>query len=811
MGRRRGPVRSPVLLILPVVLAVYFPSVLSAQGVRSQTAAAKPEAAQPITITAARIEYLKENDVYEAAGSVEIVQGTLRLTADRVTILMLSGTLVATGHVHLKDPTSDLWSEQLTLDINTSAGVVANGTVYIKDSNTLVTGRLFQRFSDDHFRVKDGTFTNCDAEEKQIPAWRFRFKDLDMNVGESLYANNLWFCVNDVPLVPLPSIRYPISTARKSGFLVPTVGYNTVFGTTYQGGYFWAINPSQDLMIAPLYMSKRGYGTDLDYRYILSRQTKGQWMTSILQDTVLDRTRGLLSGTHTQQVNKDLSIRGQVFALSDRTYLQNLSNSGIQRGMASGNSNLFITQRVPYGDLYLLGQYLQPLTAGSPQSFQRFPEIGQRFANVSLFNGPVLAGMESNLVTFYRNQGFSFNRGSIMPSLSTDVLNIGHVVGITPQVRMLEVYYTRGVSTEHSVNRETFWAGLEAASRLTRRVSLEQGKSLLHTIEPSVIYEYVPPTGHSQIIQVDNTDYLPKKNLMTYMLRSRLLEQAAQRTGNWMDITVAQSYHLGGTQQQALQFPFVGTPQYSLFAQPLQFPTVPIQGRKFSDIWTRVVLGKPIVPLQTAGQFGTSQQTTDYSPNPYEKALTLTVDSFFDPYREKFSQFNTDVRYQHDSLWYVQVGQRYTNDGLRVWRGDIWNPISFNQVFAPTAGIEFVTAAGAFRTPFGWTIGANTYYNIETGTASQTDVVGLYQNPCRCWSLALFYIQFPDRVQYNFLLSLTGIGWTQNFGTAIVQTILSPLMIGERGVPWAAPQTKRQPTPEPPPAGATPKPSTGGS
>jgi LPS-assembly protein len=167
--------------------------------------------------------------------------------------------------------------------------------------------------------------------------------------------------------------------------------------------------------------------------------------------------------------------------------------------------------------------------------------------------------------------------------------------------------------------------------------------------------------------------------------------------------------------------------------------------------------------------------------------MVLTVDSFYNPYRGSFSQWNTDLRYQDRNLWYVEVGQRFTNDGNRVRRGDIWNPISFNTVFAPTAEIDFVTASAAFRTPLGWTVGAKSYYDIKAGTASETDVVALYQNPCRCWSLGLFYMKFPDRTQYNFMISLTGVGWTENFGTEVVKSILSPLLIGERGLPWAAP------------------------
>ncbi|MGH7209364.1 MAG: LPS-assembly protein LptD, partial [Nitrospiraceae bacterium] len=355
MGHGLRSVLCRSVLALLAVLAVAIGPAFSARPDPPKSVSAQPGSAQPIEITAQHVEYLKGTDVYEAEGSVVIVQGPLRLTADRVTIMMLSGTLVATGHVHLSDPRSDLRSERLELDINTEAGVVTNGELTVKFTDTLVTGRLIQRFSEDHYRVKDGSFTNCDAKEGMTPAWRFTFKDLDLNLGESMYAKDLWLCVNDIPVLPLPTLSYPIQTTRRSGFLVPTVGYNTVFGTTYQHGYFWAINPSHDMTVSPNIMTNRGYGSDLEYRYMLNRKTRGQWLMSFIKDTTESRARVFLTGTHVQQVNPDLSMRAQAFLVSDRSYLNNLSNSGSQRALPSGDSTLYVNQRFASGNLYFLG------------------------------------------------------------------------------------------------------------------------------------------------------------------------------------------------------------------------------------------------------------------------------------------------------------------------------------------------------------------------------------------------------------------------------------------------------------------------
>ena len=781
-----------------LLLGLLFPLVGSAAEIGGGSAATTTSpSALPLDITAKRIDYLQEQEIYEADGSVVVKQGAMRLTADHMTIQALPGVLIATGHVRLIDPQADLASERLELNVNTEAGVVTHGQVYLKSSNTSVEGRLLQRFSEDHYRVKEGRFTNCDAQEGETPAWRFEFKDLDLNAGDNVAFTGGWLCVNDVSVIPIPTLTYPLSK-RRSGFLIPNVAYDNRFGAHLQQSYFWAINPSQDLTISPYYFSKLGYGSDFQYRYVLDQKSRGQWFVSALQQTELpgvsgvnqtgqsaNEVRGLLSGTHTQQFTPDLLLRVQAFLVTDASYLQQLSNSGAQRALPSGESNLLATQRLAYGNTYLLGQYLQPLQSGGADTFQRLPEIGYSLPHLSLFNSPVLLGADTSFVNFYREQGFTQNRIDVLPGLSTDVLDFGHIVGLTPQVKVREVYYTRGVQDSESQHRETFWAGLNATSKLSRRLGTSEGNALLHTIEPSVMYEYVPPTAQSQLTQIDQVDDLPKKNLLTYAIRSRLLEQDGTRSFNWLDLTLAQSYQAGAVQTQARDFTPGVTPPFGTVTQPLQPATTAIEGKKFSDLWMRAVIGNTtpqFTPAQLAGAAfgrGTGQQP---AINQY-----LTIDAFFDPYQASVSQFNTDFRVQQSNYWYLQVGQRFTHDGNRVQRGDVWNPISFSQVYAPTPEIEFVTAGGAFRTPWGWTVGTKGYYDVKNGRSPEFDIVGLYQNPCKCWSLGLYYIQFPDRVSYNFMLSFTGIGWTENLGTTLIKTILSPLLIGERGLPWPSP------------------------
>lgn len=135
---------------------------------------------------------------------------------------------------------------------------------------------------------------------------------------------------------------------------------------------------------------------------------------------------------------------------------QQLSNSGVLRALPSTESNLLATQRLPYGNLYLLGLYLQPLQAGGTDTFQRLPEAGYQLPYTSLFHSPVLFGIEANHVNFYREEGFTLNRINVVPGIETDVIHLGHMIGVRPQAKFREVYYTRGAQSGEGQHRETF-------------------------------------------------------------------------------------------------------------------------------------------------------------------------------------------------------------------------------------------------------------------------------------------------------------------------------------------------------------------
>ncbi len=736
-----GDVSLPSCLLVFLAVSFSIPAHLLAEfPAPKQNVNATNSRGVPVEIKADRIEYDQEREEYHAIGDVEVTRGPVRLSADDVVLQKLTGLLTALGHVYLRDEHADVGAEQLELNVNTEAGVLTTGRIFGRERNSFVTGRRLQRFSETHYRIKEGSFTNCDAKDGQIPAWRFTFDDVDLDYEDSLWGKGVWFNINDVPVVPIPTFGYPLGASRKTGLLIPNVGINNKFGFTYEQGFFWAINPSHDLTISPRVLTKRGAGGDVGYRYAWNRQTKGKWLVKSLYDTDQNRGRTELRGAHVQQFSRDLSLRILADYSTDRTVLQDFSSSGAQRALPSQESIITILQRLDHGALYLFGQYLQPLGDGGDTTFQRLPEVGHQFFNSSVLGSPFSLTSETTFVNFARKDGFDVSRIDFLPGMSVEGLNLGNTVGFRPQVKFREVTYTRGQTEKSIQHRETFWVGAEGFTNLSRRFSLGDDSWVRHSIKPHVMYEFVPPTEQSDLVQVDAVDDLIKKSLVTYALKNRISQQGGSgESSTWLDVLFAQSYHVGDPPPLASQF---------------------------SDIWTRGDFHKPL-----------------RSPD-FLSAFNLTIDTFFNPYEQEFREVNTDAFIQGNQDWYVSVGQRFTRAGPRVRRGDIWNPLSFNELLEPNDKILFLTAGGAMRLPLGVTLGTRWYHDLRTGETAEWDVMGLYQNPCRCFSFGLYYQQFPDRTQFDFLISLTGLWGTQSNGTELMKSILLPIMADEKGVPW---------------------------
>jgi len=687
-----------------------------------------PSPPRPVHIQADTLTYSKATQTYEGKGSVVVVQGPNRLEADEATLNVSTGHVTAVGRVHLNDGMSDIRGERLDFNINTTKGVIFHGRLFVVESNFTVDARVMERLSEEQYRLEDASFTTCSVLEGERTPWQFKAAKADLEVEGFLHARNVRFCILDVPVMYLPAVLFPAKRERATGFLFPLLGASSVQGFKVREAFFWNISPSQDATVRLDYRSKQGVGGDLEYRYILSRESDGRLYLAYFDDTQAHTIRTGVYYRHRTDFSDDLRGRIDINYLNEKDTFRTLSENVLQRVAVYQESQAYLTKRWDNHVLYGLMRYSQNLTSLSDKTvLQTFPEIGYSLSPARLGGIPLYAGMDTTFDYFYHQEGLDAARVDLFPRLWAP-LTAGRYLTVTPLAGFHETYYSRGSNSTSSVAREALYLSATADTRLIRRFAQIGGGTLTHKIEPSLTYEYIPPPRQSDIPVFTDLDSFGKKNLLTLSLTNRLSTMVSdgevQRYLEMGYLRLTQSQHLTSS------------------------PT----GKPWSDLRAEAI-GRTLNPF------------------PVE----LDVDMFYNHALGKISAFNTDLRMNLTKELFLILGQRYTRSGQVAVKGDLFNPMTLNTVLQQTETTQFYSAEAGVKLPYNFYAVIRGYLDQNVGQFPEIDYGLYYVNASRCWGAGFLFIQRPDQTEFAFLFTLGGVGSTDSPFSAVYRGLFQRL------------------------------------
>jgi len=715
---------SPAALRLVVALAA-----LLVLAVRPTVLAAEAPVPRPIHIQADQLTYDKTTRTYEGKGAVVVVQGPVRLEADEATLNVDTGQVTAVGRVHLNDGISDIRGERLDFNFNTTKGVVFHGRLFVLEGNFTVDAQVMERLSEEQYRLEDASFTTCSVLEGERTPWQFKADKAEMEVEGFLYARNVRFCILDVPVMYLPAVLFPAKRERATGFLFPLLGASSVQGFKIRQAFFWDISPSQDATVRLDYRSKQGVGGDLEYRYVLSRNSDGRLYLGYFDDTQTHTTRtGVYYRHRTDFPDEDVHGRIDINYLNEQNTLRVLSENVLQRVAVYQESQAYLTKRWDNQVLYGLTRFSQNLNDTSDTTVQQtLPEIGHSLSPARLGGSPLYAGMDTIFDYFYHQEGLAAARVDLFPRLWAP-LTAGRYLTVTPLAGFHETYYSRGSNSTSSVAREALYLSATADTRLIRRFAQTGGGTLTHKIEPSLTYEYIPPPRQSDIPVFTDLDSFGKKNLLTYSLTNRLSTMVSD-----------------GEVQRYLEMGYLRLTQ--------------------SQHLTSSPTGKPWSDLR--GEF----ISRTLKPLPVE----LDVDTFYNHALGKVSAFNTDLRVDLTKELFLTLGQRYTRSGQVAVKGDLFNPMTLNTVLQQTETTQFYSAEAGVKLPYNFYAVIRGYLDQNTGQFPEVDYGLYYVNASRCWGAGFLFIQRPDQTEFAFLFTLGGVGSTDSPFSAVYRGLFQRL------------------------------------
>ncbi|MGC1465580.1 MAG: LPS-assembly protein LptD [Pseudolabrys sp.] len=222
-------------------------------------------------VQAREIDYDYTNNRVSAVGNVQIYFGGSTLEADKVVYDEKKKHLHAEGNVRLTEEDGKVtYGTIMDLSDDYRNGFVDSLRLDSPDQTRMAAARA-ERSSGNFTVFHSGVYTACAAcrdDPKKPPLWQVKAARIIHDQKEKMiYFEDAHLEFFGKPIAYLPYFSAPDPTVkRKTGMLVPTVGFNSIFGANVTVPYYWALAPDYDATIAPMITSKQGPMMQGEYR-----------------------------------------------------------------------------------------------------------------------------------------------------------------------------------------------------------------------------------------------------------------------------------------------------------------------------------------------------------------------------------------------------------------------------------------------------------------------------------------------------------------------------------------------------------------
>ncbi len=488
----------------------------------------------PVRVTADTLRYDQKAGIYLAQGDAEIHHGEKMLKADVIEFDRQTMVARAKGNVVLKEKTDILKCDYLEVNLETREGVVKEGKLFYKKENFYLQGNYIEKLGENRYRIKNGEFTTCDGER---PSWKFTCKEADITLEGLAKVKGATFWIKDYPLIYFPYFLYPARTKRQSGFLMPSVGSSSSEGFNFNNAYFWAISPNTDATCYLDLASRKGMGIGGEYRYITSETSHGRIYGYFISekneyrkekyDRLLDREkeRWNIFYQGKKDFDQDLFARFKIDLVSDRQFFKDYESQTTRRTAERTETSAFLTKH--WKGFSLVGdiEYNKDLLKSNSTTVQRYPQIFFTGIPHLIPKTPLYFNFDSTYNNFSRDKGqegdrFDFNPRVMLPLLFKEKFLFQSEVGFRQTL-----YFDTSDDEGLDDSRSLFHFRSELSTKFMK-IYQRKGNprfKLRHTIEPEVIYTYVPDKGQDDLPLYDEVDRIEKQNRIAYAITNRLV------------------------------------------------------------------------------------------------------------------------------------------------------------------------------------------------------------------------------------------------------------------------------------------------
>jgi len=545
-----------------------------------------------VEIAADSSELFMKNELLIFSGNVQMRHSQQSVAADEVRYSRKLNQATATGDVQLRQAGFEVDAESAALDINTRTATLQKISYRIPEVGGQGRASSATVREQGASRLHDISYSTCPPEDE---AWRISAKSIDIDrengVGKATGAR-LSFMGMTSPA--LPGFSFPLDDSRKSGFLIPKIGYSESTGVDFSIPYYFNIAPNYDATLFPRITSERGILMGAEFRYLTPIHS-GTLFTDIAfndtKHTEGEQTRYVISFKNRSQFNAHLKADINYNYLSDNDYLEDFSGSLALR------SSRYATQmaRLSYDEenwsANLLVENLQVIDDESDESYRRLPQLDFNWRKVHSYG--MVSRLDAQLTSFKRSNSVEGGRLHLRPAVGVDWIKPwGHLKS------MLTGHYTdynlENVSPGDpvTITRNLYTFSADAGLFYERQAEwFDHGG--YQTLEPRLFYLYTPFKDQQDIPLFDTKladfsfanlfrenryagfDRISGANQITAAVTTRFIDDSSQK--EWLRASFGQIYYID--ERSAAAFPDQITgPDTSAFVGELY--------ARITDLWS---------------------------------------------------------------------------------------------------------------------------------------------------------------------------------------------------------------------------------
>jgi LPS-assembly protein len=454
--------------------------------------------------------------VSRADGDVEFRRGGLVVRADHLSYDNATDTAVAQGGVRISRDGAIYSGPEMQLQVQRFYGYFLDTEFEFLQLGAGGRADRVDFIDKSRLRATHAEYTSCKRDGPDEPDWLLRADSvtLDIDASEGV-AKGAVLRFLGTPILALPTLSFPLSDARRSGWLPPTLETDNRSGVEIAMPYYWNIAPNRDATLVPRLISRRGPGLDSEFRY-LEPDAEGLASVDWLPyDQLTGHARDSVLWRHSGTLGDGVRLRVDAVHVSDDAWWKDFPDAA--RSLTPRLLPMRASAEKPFGFdgaqglLYARAegwQVLQDSDLPVVGPYQRSPQVGVRL-------GGDLSGWRYDLESEYNHftlpggaQAQNGRLGGSRIHLLGDVSYPWREPGwfVVPSLNLNAATYAfpglQPGTTQHD-GRVIPSFSVDTGLEFERQTSLF-GRALNQTLEPRLLYVYTPFRSQSQLPNYDS-------------------------------------------------------------------------------------------------------------------------------------------------------------------------------------------------------------------------------------------------------------------------------------------------------------------